>query len=200
MVRQVPPQPLPPQPLPPQHFSHPLPKPSTMLQGPHVFSPQLQYNPRGEVSWLQHPPHYQHTQQPAGAAPAFASQHGQYDRIAATHTSTIPSLDANNVAEEYSRTLAFLADLLDEDTREAALVGLSKRREQVPELALLLWHSFGTCLTPIVIASNLSRCYDFPRTRNNVCLHADRPFTTALFYSFEPGLQCARSSAMRCVP
>jgi CCR4-NOT transcription complex subunit 9 len=51
----------------------------------------------------------------------------------------------NNVAKEYSRTLAFLADLLDKDTREAALVELSKKREQVPELALILWHSFGIC-------------------------------------------------------
>jgi hypothetical protein len=49
----------------------------------------------------------------------------------------------NNVAEEYSRTLALLADLLDKDTRGVALVELSKKREQVPELALLLWHSFG---------------------------------------------------------
>jgi hypothetical protein len=51
----------------------------------------------------------------------------------------------NNVAEEYSRTLAFLADLLDKGTRGVALVELSKKREQVPELALLLWHSFGMC-------------------------------------------------------
>jgi len=28
-------------------------------------------------------------------------------------------------------------------TRETALLELSKKREQVPELALILWHSFG---------------------------------------------------------
>ena len=135
-------------------FSRPLPKLSTMLQRPHVFSPQHQYDPRGELSWLHHPPHHQHTQQPAGAASASASQHGQYDRIVATQNSTIPLLGAaprqdpnmiNNVAEEYSRTLAFIADLLDNDTREAALVRLSKKREHVPELALILWYSFGIC-------------------------------------------------------
>lgn len=48
-----------------------------------------------------------------------------------------------NVTEENRRTLAFIADLLNEDTREAALLELSKKREQVPELALILWHSFG---------------------------------------------------------
>ncbi len=34
------------------------------------------------------------------------------------------------------------ADLLNENTREAALLGLRKKREQVSELALILWHSF----------------------------------------------------------
>ena len=48
------------------------------------------------------------------------------------------------VSEENRRTLAFIADLLNEDTREAALLELSKKREQVPQLALILWHSFGT--------------------------------------------------------
>jgi len=48
-----------------------------------------------------------------------------------------------NVSEENRRTLNFIADLLNEETREAALLELSKKREQVPELALILWHSFG---------------------------------------------------------
>lgn len=39
--------------------------------------------------------------------------------------------------------MAYIADLLNENTREAALLELSKKREQVPELALILWHSFG---------------------------------------------------------
>jgi hypothetical protein len=32
---------------------------------------------------------------------------------------------------------------LDPTRREAALMELSKKREQVPELALVIWHSFG---------------------------------------------------------
>ena len=50
----------------------------------------------------------------------------------------------DNVTEENRRTLNYIADLLSEDSREAALLELSKKREQVPELALILWHSFGT--------------------------------------------------------
>jgi CCR4-NOT transcription complex subunit 9 len=53
--------------------------------------------------------------------------------------------DHNNVSEDNRRTMAFIADLLNENTREAALLELSKKREQVPELALILWHSFGAC-------------------------------------------------------
>jgi CCR4-NOT transcription complex subunit 9 len=123
-----------------------------MLQGSHVFSHQHQYNPQGEPSWMHQQTHHQHAQQAAAAAAASVAQQQHYNRIAATHNSTVPSLSAahgqdtsmmDNVTEENRRTLAFIADLLNEDTREAALLELSKKREQVPELALILWHSFG---------------------------------------------------------
>lgn len=95
--------------------------------------------------------HHQHAQQAAAAA-ASAAQQQHYNRIAANHNSSGPSIASthgqeplmDNVSEENRRTLAFIADLLNEDTREAALLELSKKREQVPELALILWHSFGT--------------------------------------------------------
>ena len=121
-----------------------------MLQGAHVFSHQHQYNPQGEPSWM-HQPHHQHAQQAAAAA-ASAAQQQHYNRLAATHNSTAPPMSANHtqdngmaesVSEENRRTLGYIADLLTEDTREAALLELSKKREQVPELALILWHSFG---------------------------------------------------------
>ena len=47
------------------------------------------------------------------------------------------------LTEDNRRTMGFVADLLNESTREAALLELSKKREQVPELAMILWHSFG---------------------------------------------------------
>lgn len=48
-----------------------------------------------------------------------------------------------NVSEDNRKTLIWISELLREETRESALLELSKKREQVPELALILWHSFG---------------------------------------------------------
>lgn len=123
-----------------------------MLQGAHVFSHQHQYNPQGDPSWMHQQTHHQHAQQQAAAAAASAAQQQHYNRIAANHNSSAVTLNAahaqdngmaDNVTEENRRTLGYIADLLNEDTREAALLELSKKREQVPELALILWHSFG---------------------------------------------------------
>jgi CCR4-NOT transcription complex subunit 9 len=51
-----------------------------------------------------------------------------------------------NITEENKRVLDWIAQLMKPTTRESALLELSKKREQVPELALILWHSFGTDL------------------------------------------------------
>lgn len=45
--------------------------------------------------------------------------------------------------EENRKVLEWVAQVLNPSTREAALLELSKKREQVAELALILWHSFG---------------------------------------------------------
>ena len=45
--------------------------------------------------------------------------------------------------EEDRKVLQWVAELMDPARREGALMELSKKREQVPELALVLWHSFG---------------------------------------------------------
>ncbi|KAK4507718.1 hypothetical protein PRZ48_001453 [Zasmidium cellare] len=50
---------------------------------------------------------------------------------------------ADNANEDNRRVLEWIAQVLNVNTREAALLELSKKREQVPELALILWHSFG---------------------------------------------------------
>lgn len=49
----------------------------------------------------------------------------------------------NGVSEENRKVLVWVAELLDPNRRESALMELSKKREQVPELALIIWHSFG---------------------------------------------------------
>lgn len=97
--------------------------------------------------------HQHHAQQAAAAAAAVASaaQQQHYNRIANAHNAAgaltvAHSQDGSleNVSEDNRRTMNFIADLLNESSREAALLELSKKREQVPELALILWHSFGT--------------------------------------------------------
>eukprot|EP00731_Ephydatia_muelleri_P025480 Em0017g563a len=49
---------------------------------------------------------------------------------------------ATNVNRE--QVYVWIQELLHPDTREHALIELSKKREVLPELAPLLWHSFGT--------------------------------------------------------
>ena len=49
----------------------------------------------------------------------------------------------HNFSEENRRVLAWVAELMNGNSRETALMELSKKREQVPELALIIWYSFG---------------------------------------------------------
>ncbi|KAF2223188.1 hypothetical protein BDZ85DRAFT_198831 [Elsinoe ampelina] len=51
--------------------------------------------------------------------------------------------EGNGMNEENRRVLEWIAQMMRPETRESALLELSKKREQVPELALILWHSFG---------------------------------------------------------
>lgn len=121
-----------------------------MMPNPHVYG-HHQYTPQAESAWMHQQTSHQHHAQQAAAAAASAAQQQHYSRIAGAHN-TVNALNAahaqdanleNPVSEDNRRTLAYIADLLNENTREAALLELSKKREQVPELALILWHSFG---------------------------------------------------------
>lgn len=44
---------------------------------------------------------------------------------------------------ENEKVYWLIVDLMNTQTREAALLELSKKREQWDDLALVLWHSFG---------------------------------------------------------
>lgn len=46
---------------------------------------------------------------------------------------------------EDGKIYALVIDLMDPNSREGALLELSKKREQYDDLALVLWHSFGMC-------------------------------------------------------
>jgi CCR4-NOT transcription complex subunit 9 len=54
---------------------------------------------------------------------------------------------------EKERIFALVMELTTHDKRESALLELSKKREAVPDLAPILWHSFGTiaCLLQEIV-------------------------------------------------
>ncbi|KAK4190807.1 putative cell differentiation protein rcd1 [Podospora australis] len=120
-----------------------------MMPNPHVYG-HHQYPP-ADSAWMHQQTSHQHHVQAAASAVNAAQQQAQqhYNRIAGAHNtvamaqSHAPEGTLEAVSEDNRRVLQYVADLLDENTREAALLELSKKREQVPELALILWHSFG---------------------------------------------------------
>lgn len=106
----------------------------------------------------------QHAQVQAAAAAAAAAQQQHYNRIAMAGTTAannsaqgvgaggvggdgaLPgamSMIDGGVSDENRKVFIWVAELLDPNRRETALMELSKKREQVPELALVIWHSFG---------------------------------------------------------
>lgn len=114
-----------------------------MMPAAHIYGHHQLY-PHSDAAWVQSAQQHQ-----AAAPPASQQQH--YGRIPALHNAVggLPSAHGHDgsheplISEDNRRTMAYIADLLDENTRETALLELSKKREQVPELALILWHSFG---------------------------------------------------------
>jgi CCR4-NOT transcription complex subunit 9 len=66
-------------------------------------------------------------------------------------TSAADGITSEFGGEDQRKTMEFIVQLLNAQTRETALLELSKKREAVPELALVLWHSFGTQLLSDII-------------------------------------------------
>lgn len=112
-----------------------------------------------------------------------------------------------NVAmHEDGKIHALVIQLMDPTTREAALLELSKKREQHDDLALILWHSFGkriyrlpadlldTDLIPYFIY--LFRYHARSSSGDRFCLSSS--FSSKPYGScFQSGLQCAGVVAMR---
>ena len=127
------------------------------MNSQHVYG-HHQYSAQVEPTWVQQQNVHQHrAQQAAAAAAASAAQQQHFSHMAAAqHNASALSgghgQEEMVVSEDNRRTLSYVADLLNENTREAALLELSKKREQVPELALILWHSFGTFRGPLSIS------------------------------------------------
>ena len=130
-----------------------------MINPQHVFSHQHQF-PQAEPSWIHQQPSHHQQQHPHHAAQQHIhahalAQHQHYNRMAANtnngnnghglnmdHNPGLIATDVNFM-EEHRRVLGWVAELLNGNSRETALMELSKKREQVPELALIIWHSFG---------------------------------------------------------
>ena len=70
----------------------------------------------------------------------------------APSTSTASSSSQPNVDRE--KIYQWIIELSSPDTREAALLELSKKREVVSDLAPMLWHSFGTMAALLQVNSS----------------------------------------------
>jgi hypothetical protein len=84
--------------------------------------------------------------------------------------------------EDQRKTMEFIVQLLNAQTRETALLELSKKREAVPELALVLWHSFGmpSMRSWLLWTRMLMLCrrYDLVTPGDHFGLPAPQPITT----------------------
>ncbi|KIW52290.1 cell differentiation protein rcd1 [Exophiala xenobiotica] len=144
-----------------------------MIQTQHLYSHQQQYSQHEQSPWQHGGPQQgmshgsQQAQAQAAAAAAAAAQQQHYSRIAMNQNHNSSQAQASNRQtsgdnaqnslgaslihergspghdDENRKVLQWVSELMDPLRREGALMELSKKREQVPELALVLWHSFG---------------------------------------------------------
>ncbi|KAF5383583.1 hypothetical protein D9615_003704 [Tricholomella constricta] len=104
------------------------PKPISYLQH------NAQYNPyaRGGLS------NYSVTPPLSSASLTHSGPHQGVGQFMANN-----NVNAALAAQEDNKIYSLVVDLMDPNTREGALLELSKKREQYDDLALVLWHSFG---------------------------------------------------------
>ena len=110
-----------------------------------------------------------------------------------------PNSAEGNWMEENRRVLGWVAELLNGNSRETALMELSKKREQVPELALIIWHSFGrfpSVIEPKMATDLTIRCHDFSAPRDHLRVSSAQPVTTDS-RSLKPGVQCSCAASVR---
>lgn len=67
----------------------------------------------------------------------------------------------------------WINELSSPETRENALLELSKKRESVPDLAPMLWHSFGTIAALLQVGSTglIFMLWCSTRTLQSLCIH-----------------------------
>jgi hypothetical protein len=84
-----------------------------------------------------------------GSGPPSAGASGQTSNNSSTNAGQQQqTLGSNNPANDTpvssERIACWITELLSSTTRENALMELSRKREKVVDLAVLLWHSFGS--------------------------------------------------------
>jgi CCR4-NOT transcription complex subunit 9 len=119
-----------------------------MLQSHHAY-PQQQHFPHPDSGWLnqqqqQHQQHQQHVGAYGMSQPRTMAM--------PTHPSPAPAPGAaggmlnaprSTITDEDAKVYTWIVELVQGDRRETALLELSKKREQVEDLAVILWHSVG---------------------------------------------------------
>ena len=85
----------------------------------------------------------------------------------------------------------WIQELSSPETREHALIELSRKREVLPDLAPMLWHSFGTMaallqeivmIYPVINPPTLTVCYTGREMEGGEIIISVLPLLSALFY------------------
>lgn len=79
-----------------------------------------------------------------GSGPPSAGTNGVNATNAGQQQQQPGSAGNNDGPVSGERIASWITELLSSNTRENALMELSRKREKVPDLAVLLWHSFGS--------------------------------------------------------
>lgn len=104
---------------------------------------------------------------------------------------------------EENNIYALVIDLLDPESRESALLDLSKKREQYDDLALVLWHAFGQQYFPVItilvttnVLPSITRYHASSPPGDRVCVPDAFP-AESHSTCVQPRLQCPRAPPMR---
>jgi hypothetical protein len=64
----------------------------------------------------------------------------------------------DGLTDEDSKIYGWIVELVQGERKDTALLELSKKREQVEDLAVILWHSCGTCLAVGEFVTGTNSC------------------------------------------
>jgi CCR4-NOT transcription complex subunit 9 len=134
-----------------------------------------------------------------GLPPNLMGPYVNISQLAASAASTVAASVA--APQDDEKIYALVIELMDAETRDTALLELSKKREQYDDLALVLWHSFGASSAAILVLLRMLtltlRHHARVASRNRLRLSSTLP-TQPDSKRVQPRLQCPCPVAMRC--